>query len=79
MTIDEAKALKNNVHLTFESPQGKETMKFLEKIGGWTPSLYDSGDTNEIIARDANRRLIGTIKTIMELTAEQICTLTNKE
>ena len=79
MTIDEAKTLKNNVHLTFESPQGKETMKFLEKIGGWTPSLYDSGDTNEIIARDANRRLIGTIKTIMELTAEQICTLTNKE
>ena len=79
MTIDEAKTLKNNVHLTFESPQGKETMKFLEKIGGWTPSLYDSGDTNEIIARDANRRLIGTIKTIMELTSEQIVTLTSKE
>ena len=79
MTIDEAKTLKNNVHLTFETPSGKETMKFLEKIGGWTPSIYDSGDTNEIIARDANRRLIGTIKTIMELTAEQIVTLTNKE
>ena len=79
MTIDEAKVLKQNIHATFETPSGKETMKFLEKIGGWTPSIYDSGDTNEIIARDANRRLIGTIKTIMELTSEQIVTLTSKE
>ena len=79
MTIDEAKALKMNVHATFETPSGKETMKFLEKIGGWTPSLFDSGDTNEIIARDANMRLRGTIKTIMELTSEQIVTLTSKE
>ena len=67
MTIDEAKALKNNIHLTFDTPQGQEVMKFMEKIGGWTPSIYDSGDTNEIIARDANRRLIGTLKSIMNL------------
>ena len=75
MTLDEAKALKNNVHLAFESPQGKEVMAFIEKIGHWTPSIYDSGDTNEIIARDANRRLIGTLKTIMILNAEQIVAL----
>ena len=78
MTIDEAKALKQNIHSTFESPQGKETMKYLEKIGGWTPSIYDSGDTNEIIARDANRRLIGTLKTIMNLTADQIVKITEE-
>lgn len=76
MTIDEAKVLKANVHATFESPQGKEVMTYLEKIGGWTPSIYDSGDTNNIIARDANRRLIGTLKTIMNVNAEQIVALT---
>ena len=75
MTIEEAKALKNNVHLTFESPQGKEVMKYIEKIGCWIPTVYDSGETNEIIARDANRRLIGTLKTIMILNAEQIVAL----
>jgi len=79
MTREEVVALKSNLHATFGSPQGQEAMKFMEKIGGWTPSIYDSGDTNEIIARDANRRLIGTIKTIMELTPDQIMTLVNKE
>ena len=75
MTVNEAKALKANVHATFESPSGKEVMAFIEKIGHWTPTVYDSGETNEIIARDANRRLIGTLKTIMILNAEQIVAL----
>ena len=75
MTLIEAQTLKSNIHATFETPSGKETMKFLEKIGGWTPSIYDSGDTNEIIARDSNRRLIGTLKTIMNITAEQMLVL----
>lgn len=78
MTLLEAKALKINVHATFDSPSGKEVMKYLEKIGAWTPTVYDSGETNEIIARDANRRLIGTLKSIMLLTAEQICSLTEE-
>ena len=78
MTIDEAKALKANIHATFESPQGKETMVYMEKIGSWFPTVYDSGDTNEIIARDANRRLIGTLKSIMTLTADQISQLTEE-
>ena len=75
MTADEARILKQNVHLTFESPQGKEVMAYIEKIGHWTPTVYDSGETNEIIARDANRRLIGTLKTIMILNTEQIVLL----
>lgn len=79
MTIDEARSLKSNIHATFESEHGKETMKFMEKIGAWFPTVYDSGDTNEIIARDANRRLIGTIKTIMTLNADQISQLTKEE
>lgn len=72
-------ALKSNLHATFDSPQGKEAMKFLEQIGGWTPSVFDSGDTNDIIARDSNRRLIGTVKTILELSVDQIIGLAKKE
>lgn len=76
MTLDEARALKANVHATFESVYGKEVMKYIEKIGSWYPTVYDTGETNEIIARDANRRLIGTLKSIMNLTADQIAQLT---
>ena len=75
MTIDEARALKINVHSTFDTAHGKEVMNYLEKIGHWYPTKYDSGETNDIVARDANRRLIGTLKTIMNITAEQMVAL----
>ena len=76
MTLDDAKALKMNIHATFESPQGQETMKFIEKIGSWYPSIKDSNETNSIIARDANRKLIATLKTILNLTPEQMVYIT---
>ena len=72
---DEAAALISNLHATFDSPQGKEAMAFMEQIGGWVPTNFDSGDTNDIIARDANRRLIGTIKTLLTLGPEQVVAL----
>lgn len=75
MTLDEAKALKSNVCATFESRPGQEAMLFIEKIGSWYPTVFDAGDTNSVIARDANRRLIGSIKTVMECSPEQIVAL----
>ena len=75
---DEVKALQSNLRATFDTPPGKEVMKFIEQIGSWYPKMTDSGDTNEIIARDANRRLIGTIKTMLELTPEEIVALTKE-
>ena len=59
--------------------QGKEAMAFMEQIGGWVPTNFDSGDTNDIIARDANRRLIGTIKTLLTLGPEQVVALANNQ
>ena len=76
---DEVVGLKSNLHATFGSPQGKEAMKFIEEIGSWYPKMTDSNETNDIIARDANRKLIATIKTILDLSPEQIIALTNKE
>jgi hypothetical protein len=78
MTREEAAALKSNMHATFDSPQGKEVMRYIEKIGNWMPTMFDEMDTNSIVARDANRRLIGTIKTIMEISPDQIEALTGE-
>lgn len=75
MTIEEAIGLRSNIIATFDSPQGKETMRYIEKIGSWYPRMDDSMETNDIIARDANRRLIATLKTIMQLTPQQIVAL----
>ena len=67
------------MHATFDTPQGKEVMRYIEQIGHWFPTYQDSNETNEIIARDANRRLIGTLKSIMILTPQQIAVLTQEE
>jgi hypothetical protein len=77
--IDQVRGLKSNLHATFDTAQGKESMKFMQEIGGWFPSVFDSMDTNAIIARDANRRLLGTVRTILDLTPEQIVALAQKE
>ena len=77
--LDYVKGLKSNLHITFESPQGQEVMKFIEQIGSWYPNIFDTSETNEVIARDANRRLIGTIKSILALSPEQITALARKE
>jgi hypothetical protein len=71
-------ALKGNLHACFDSPQGKEAMKFIEQVGSWHPTIMDSMDTNAIVARDANRRLIGTIKTMLDLSVEQIVQLSSQ-
>ena len=73
--IEDVQALVSNLHATFDSPQGKETMKFIEQIGAWKPNIMDSMETNAIIGRDANRRLIGTIQTLLELSPTQIVLL----
>lgn len=70
--IDDVKTLQSNLRAAFGSPQGQEAMKFMEQIGGWYPTMLDSEDTNAIISRDANRRLLGTLKTLMDLQPEQV-------
>ncbi len=77
--LAQAKAIKQDIEFMFNTPQGKNVMEFMKQIGGWWPNAFDSNETNEIIARDANRRLIGTLRTMMDLSPEQIVALANKE
>ena len=69
---NQASALISVISSTFDSPQGKEAMKYMEQIGGWMPTAFDSMETNDIIARDANRRLLGTIKTLLTISPDQL-------
>jgi len=69
------KDLQANLRVSLDSPAGKEVMRFIENIGGWTPTVFDTLETNEVIARDATRRLIGTLKSLLELSPEQIVAL----
>jgi hypothetical protein len=69
---DQVRTLQSNLHAVFDTPQGKEAMEFMEMIGHWYPNVTDSNDTNDIIGRDANRKLIGTIKTLLKLSSEQV-------
>lgn len=79
MTRDEIAALKSNFHVVFDSPQGKEVLDYLKKICSWYPTVYDSSDTNLIIARDANRKIVGTIETILRLNADQLKQIMGEE
>jgi hypothetical protein len=71
--------LKSNLNLVFDNPPGQEVFSFLEEIGSWYPKQWDSMETNAIIARDANRRLLGTLRTIMQLEPEQIIALAKEQ
>lgn len=73
--IDQVKGLQSNLRATFDTEHGKEVMKFMEEIGSWFPTVYDSNETNAIIARDANRKLIGTLKTLLQIKPEQVVAL----
>ena len=70
--------LKSNMHVCFDSEHGKEVLRFLENICYWTPSVFNSNKTNDIIERDAARKVLGTIKTLLTISPEQIVALAKK-
>ncbi len=77
--LDDVKQLKADLHQSFDSESGQRALNFIKQIGGWWPTHFDSKDTNDIIGRDHTRRVLGTIRTLMQLNPEQIVALNNKE
>lgn len=75
---DYVRKLKSNVHATFESPHGQEVMKFLEATCCWYQSIYDPNAPEMALVNDGKRQVIATLKTIMELTTEQLVVLAQK-
>lgn len=72
--INQIKGLQSNMHVVFDSPPGKEVLAFLEQICGW----YDVGDTETeiVLNKNGKRQVLATIKTLLELTPEQVRQLT---
>ena len=68
--IDAVRALKSNLRASLDTPQGKEVIKFLEKLCGWYD--FSENDPNNILIAHGKRQVLATIKTLLELSPEQI-------
>jgi hypothetical protein len=77
--IDYVGGLKSNMHATFDSPQGKEIMKWLEATCCWYRSVWSPDSPEMTLINDGKRQVLATIKTILELTPEQIVQLTKQK
>lgn len=78
MEINDIKALKANVHATFDTPQGKEVMRFLEKSCCWYQSVWVPGQAELTLINDGKRQVLATIKTILECSPDQISAIINQ-
>jgi len=73
--VNIAKALKGNMHICFDSPQGKEIMKFLEGTCCWYESPLMPGSNEHTLINVGKREVLASIKTILKLSPEQISAL----
>ena len=64
--------LKSNMHAVFDTPQGKEVMKFLEEKCCWYQSVLVPANPDLTLINDGRRQVLATIKTMLELTPDQI-------
>jgi hypothetical protein len=73
--INQVRALKANCHAVFDTPQGKEVMRFLEISCRWYQSVFTPGSPDMTLINDGKRQVVATLKTILELSPEQISQL----
>ena len=71
--------LKSNMHACFDTPQGKEVMRFLELTGCWYRSCWDPQHPDMTLINDGKRQVVATIKTILECSPEQIINLAKQK
>lgn len=76
--VDFVAGLKSNMHAVFDTPSGKEVMKYLEVSCGWYKSVFDPQDPNMTLINDGKRQVIATIKTILELNPHQLVELAKR-
>ncbi len=77
--IKYVKDLQSNLRATFESPQGKEVMKFLETSCGWYESIFDPVNRDMVLLNAGKREVLATIKTLLEFPAETIVTMAKEK
>lgn len=72
---EDAAALKSNMHSVFDSPAGKEVMRFLEASCCWYRSVWEPSSPDLTLINDGKRQVLATIKTILECNPDQISDL----
>ena len=73
--IDYVKALQGSMRKSFGDASGLEIMKFLEELCGWYD--FNATQTEQILNQNGKRQILATIKTLLELPAEQIVAIAN--
>jgi len=74
-SIEDVKMLQANLRASLDTPQGKEVISWLEEICGW----YDFSEINPdmILIKHGKRQVLATLKTLLELTADQVVEVVN--
>lgn len=74
--IDEVKTLQSNLRASLGTSQGLEVIAWLEQLCGW----YDFNDIepNLLLIKHGKRSVLATIKTLLELTPDQIVAIANQ-
>jgi len=78
-SLEDVKDLQSNLHIVFDSPQGKEVMKWLEEAVGYDASIYDPQSRENTWIQDGKRQVIATIKTLLKHKAEDIISLAKQK
>jgi len=77
--IDYVKGLKANMHLVFDSPQGKEVLRYLEMTCCWYNPAFIPNNPDMTMINDGKRQVLATIKSILDLNADQIVSLAQRQ
>jgi len=77
--LEYVKGLQSNMHVIFDTPQGKEVLKFLEESCGWYQSVFDATNRDLCLINDGKRQVVATIKTLLDFNAEQIIALARQK
>ena len=75
--IEYVKGLKGNLRAVFETDAGGEVIKFLEQLCGWYD--FKEREPNAILIAHGKRQMLATIKTLLELTPEQIVAIAKED
>jgi hypothetical protein len=68
--LKQIRMIQQELHQVFDSPSGKEVMKFLEQACGWYD--FSREDPDAILIAHGKRQVLATIKTLLDHPAEQV-------
>ena len=75
--VKQIRGLQSNLRAVFGTEQGLEVMALLEQICGWYD--FTNNEPNQILIAHGKRQVLATLKTLLELTPEQVAQITKEQ